>query len=289
MSSRCTKFSIVKRPDDRNMPDFRSPQVMAIVNVTPDSFYEASRLSSEEQVAERVAQTVAEGASILDIGGYSTRPGAEEVSPEEEWRRVEQGLRIVEAVAPGVAVSIDTFRAEVARKALAMNESVMINDISGGDADPHIVDVVAEAKVPYVAMHTRGTPQTMQTMTDYEDVVSEVVEALKIKAERLVAQGIDPERLILDPGFGFAKTTEQNFRLLAHLDRICALGFPVLSGVSRKSMIYKTLGVSPEESLAGTTALNWESLRRGATILRVHDVREAVQTVRLFNVFEQNE
>lgn len=278
----------MKLQDDRHIPDFHTPQVMAIVNLTPDSFYAGSRLTDEEQVAKRVAQAVAEGASILDIGGYSTRPGAAEVLPQEEWRRVSMGLSVAQSIAPSVAVSVDTFRAEVAAKALEMNNGVIINDITGGDADPMIVDVAAEAGVPFVAMHMRGMPATMQSMTDYENVVGEVAEGLKHKAEELVRRGIDPKQLILDPGFGFAKTTEQNFRLLAHLERICALGFPVLSGLSRKSMIYKTLGVTPEESLVGTAALNWESLRQGATILRVHDVREAVQTVQLFKAFEQN-
>ena len=270
------------------MPDLHSPQVMAIVNLTPDSFYAASRLMDEQQVAQRVAQAVAEGASIIDIGGYSSRPGAADVPLEEEWRRVELGLRVVREVSADVAISIDTFRSEVAERALAYDVGVMINDITGGDADPRIVDVVAEAGAAFVAMHMRGTPATMQSLTDYEDVVTDVVEALRVKAEMLIDRGISPERLILDPGFGFAKSVEQNFRLLAHLKRVCELGFPVLSGLSRKSMIYRTLDITPEESLTGTTALNWESLRQGATILRVHDVREAVQTVRLFNMFEQN-
>ena len=261
---------------------------MAIVNITPDSFYAASRLADEEQALQRISQALAEGASILDIGGYSSRSGAAEVPPEEEWRRVELGLRAVRAVAADVAVSVDTFRAEVAERALSFDSRVIINDITGGNADPRIVDVAAAAGAAFVAMHMRGTPKTMQSMTDYEDVVTEVVDVLQQRAEQLVERGISPERLILDPGFGFAKTAEQNFRLLAHLDRVCALGFPVLSGVSRKSMIYRTLDITPEESLTGTTALNWESLRQGATILRVHDVREAVQTVRLFEEFERN-
>ena len=261
---------------------------MAVVNVTPDSFYEASRMTDEEQVVARVRQAVEEGASIIDIGGYSSRPGASDVPLEEEWRRVECGLRAVMSVSADVAISVDTFRSEIARRALEMSDRVIINDITGGDADPRIVEIVAEAGAPYIAMHMRGTPETMQSMTDYKDVVSEVAEALKQKAEWLVGQGIDPERLVLDPGFGFAKSAEQNFRLMAHLDRICALGFAVLAGISRKSMIYKTLGVTPEESLTGTTALNWEALRQGAAILRVHDVREAVQVVRLFEEFEKN-
>lgn len=278
----------MKLPDDRLTCDLRTPQVMAIVNVTPDSFYVASRLADEEQVVQRVEQAVREGASIIDIGGYSSRPGAVDVPLEEEWRRVALGMRAVRKVSGDVAVSIDTFRSEVAERALSLDNSVIINDITAGCADSRIVDVVAEAGAAFVAMHMRGTPSTMQSLTDYEDVVAEVAEALQERAEVLVKRGISPERLILDPGFGFAKSAEQNFRLLAHLEKICELGFPVLSGVSRKSMIYRTLGVSPEESLAGTTALNWESLRQGATILRVHDVREAVQTVRLFSMFEQN-
>ena len=245
-------------------------------------------MTDEEQVVARVRQAVEEGASIIDIGGYSSRPGASDVPLEEEWRRVECGLRAVMSVSADVAISVDTFRSEIARRALEMSDRVIINDITGGDADPRIVEVVAEAGAPYIAMHMRGTPETMQSMTDYKDVVSEVAEALKQKAEWLVGQGVDPERLVLDPGFGFAKSVEQNFRLMAHLDRICALGFAVLAGISRKSMIYKTLGVTPEESLTGTTALNWEALRQGAAILRVHDVREAVQVVRLFEEFEKN-
>ena len=245
-------------------------------------------MMDEEQVVARVRQAVEEGASIIDIGGYSSRPGASDVPLEEEWRRVECGLRAVMSVSADVAISVDTFRSEIARRALEMSDRVIINDITGGDADPRIVEIVAEAGAPYIAMHMRGTPETMQSMTDYKDVVSEVAEALKQKAEWLVGQGVDPERLVLDPGFGFAKSAEQNFRLMAHLDRICALGFAVLAGISRKSMIYKTLGVTPEESLTGTTALNWEALRQGTAILRVHDVREAVQVVRLFEEFEKN-
>ena len=245
-------------------------------------------MTDEEQVVARVRQAVEEGASIIDIGGYSSRPGASDVPLEEEWRRVECGLRAVMSVSADVAISVDTFRSEIARRALEMSDRVIINDITGGDADPRIVEIVAETGAPYIAMHMRGTPETMQSMTDYKDVVSEVAEALKQKAEWLVGQGVDPERLVLDPGFGFAKSAEQNFRLMAHLDRICALGFAVLAGISRKSMIYKTLGVTPEESLTGTTALNWEALRQGAAILRVHDVREAVQVVRLFEEFEKN-
>jgi dihydropteroate synthase len=261
---------------------------MAIVNLTPDSFYAASRVVDEAGLEARLRQVADEGASIVDIGGYSSRPGAADISIDEEWRRVELGLKILQSLSLDIGVSVDTFRSEIAERALALNDRVIVNDITAGEADPRIVDVVAEAGAVFVAMHMRGTPATMQSLTDYEDVVTDVVEALRVKAELLLDRGISPERLILDPGFGFAKTAEQNFRLLAHLDKVCVLGFSVLAGVSRKSMIYRTLDITPEESLAGTTALNWEALRQGATILRVHDVREAVQTVRLYNTFEQN-
>ena len=267
--------------------DFFQPQVMAIVNVTDDSFYEGSRTQSDDAIVERVREVVEQGATIVDVGGYSSRPGAKDISVEEEWQRVQRGLQAVRSVSRDVAVSVDTFRAEVAELAIKEFGDVIINDISAGELSPRMIDVVAEAGVPYVAMHMRGTPQTMQQNTSYsEGVVAEVCRYFEHRVEYLLGRGV--KDVILDPGFGFAKSAEQNFRLMAHLDRICALGFAVLAGISRKSMIYKTLGVTPEESLTGTTALNWEALRQGAAILRVHDVREAVQVVRLFEEFEKN-
>lgn len=255
------------------------PQVMAIVNVTPDSFYAASRKWSTQAVEQHVAAALKQGATMFDVGGYSTRPGAAEVSAEEEWRRVELGAAVVRNQT-NLPLSIDTFRAEIAARATERFGEVIINDISAGEADKQMVGVVAANGLPYVAMHMRGTPQSMQSLTDYSrGVVCEVVEYLRRRLEWLNGQGV--ERVILDPGFGFAKSMEQNYQLLAGLDSVVALGVPVLVGLSRKSMIYKLLGVTPEESLPATSALNLFALGRGATILRVHDVGEAADVVKL--------
>lgn len=261
--------------------DFFQPQVMAIVNVTDDSFYEGSRTQSDDAIVERVREVVEQGATIVDVGGYSSRPGAKDISVDEEWQRVERGLQAVRSVSRDVAVSVDTFRAEVAERAIKEFGDVIINDISAGELSPRMIDVVADAGVPYVAMHMRGTPQTMQQNTTYsEGVVAEVCRYFEHRVEYLLGRGV--KDIILDPGFGFAKSAEQNFELLAHLSQLCALGYPVLAGLSRKSMIYNTLGVTAAEALAGTVALNWEALRQGATILRVHDVREAADVVQLY-------
>ena len=268
--------------------DFFQPQVMAIVNVTDDSFYEGSRTQSDDAIVERVREVVEQGATIVDVGGYSSRPGAKDISAEEEWQRVQRGLQAVRSVSKGVAVSVDTFRAEVAELAIKEFGDVIINDISAGELSPRMIDVVADAGVPYVAMHMRGTPQTMQQNTAYsEGVVAEVCRYFEHRVEYLLGRGV--KDIILDPGFGFAKSAEQNFELLAHLSQLCALGYPVLAGLSRKSMIYNTLGVTAAEALAGTVALNWEALRQGATILRVHDVREAVDVVRLYGMLKAKE
>lgn len=256
------------------------PQVMAIVNVTDDSFYAQSRTMSEKAVAERAEQAMTEGATILDIGGYSSRPGAKDISVEEEWRRVNLGLKAIREVLPDVAISIDTFRSEVARRVLQEYGPVIINDISAGEIDEKMIEVVAEYDVPYVAMHMRGTPQTMQQNVDYEyDVTSEVVAYLRRRAEFLQSRGV--HKIILDPGFGFAKSLKQNYELLLNLDKVCDLGYPVLAGLSRKSMIYNLLGTTAIDSatLEGTKILNWMALCRGASILRVHDVKEAVELV----------
>ena len=266
--------------------DLSSPRVMAIVNVTPDSFYAGSRTPDAAAVECRIREAVAEGADILDVGGYSSRPGADEVSVEEEWRRVALGVEVARRVAPGVPVSVDTFRSEVAERTLRMFGEVIVNDISAGELDPAMWSVVAAHDVPYVAMHMKGTPQTMQSQTDYRRAITaEVVDYFRERTGAMLAAGIRRERIILDPGFGFAKTAAQNFELLAGLHELCAEGFPLLAGLSRKSMIYRTLGCAPAESLAGTVALGWECLRQGARILRVHDVREAADTVKLFNAY----
>ena len=268
--------------------DFSTPQVMAILNVTPDSFYAGSRMPDADAVERHVREAVAEGAQWIDVGGYSSRPGADEVTADEEWRRVALGVGAVRRLASGMTVSVDTFRSEVAAKAIEAFGPLVINDISAGELDPAMLSVAAKYDVPYIAMHMKGDPRTMQSQTDYRrDITTEVVDYFRMRSEAMLAAGIRPENIILDPGFGFAKTTEQNYELLAGLHRLCALGYPVLAGLSRKSMIYKVLDVTPAESLAGTIALGWECLRQGAKILRVHDVREAADTVRLFNMFRR--
>ena len=268
--------------------DFSAPQVMAILNVTPDSFYAGSRMPDADAVERRVREAVAGGAQLIDVGGYSSRPGADEVPADEEWRRVELGVGTVRRLAPDMPVSVDTFRSGVAAQAVETFGPLIINDISAGELDPAMLSVAAKYDVPYIAMHMKGDPRTMQSQTDYRrDITTEVEAYFRARIETMLAAGIRPGNIVLDPGFGFAKTTEQNYELLAGLHRLCALGYPVLAGLSRKSMIYKTLGVTPAESLAGTVALGWECLRQGAKILRVHDVREAADTVRLFNMFRR--
>lgn len=284
MSSSCTKFTAMK-------PLYKSllmgeRRVMAIINITDDSFYESSRAMSAASIESRVEQAVSQGATIIDIGGYSSRPGAMDISPEQEWERVQRGLKAVRRVSPGVEISVDTFRSEIARRAIEEFGELIINDISAAEADPNILDVVARYDVPYVAMHMRGTPQTMQFFTDYPTgVVNEVCRYFQQMSDKMRTRGV--RQLILDPGFGFAKSLEQNFELLAGLDRISRLGYPVLVGLSRKSMIYKTLDTTPHQALNGTTALHWQALLQGASILRVHDVREAMEVICLFERYEQ--
>ena len=266
--------------------NLRRSHVMAIVNVTPDSFYFGSRTTSAEDILSRVERVIAEGATIVDIGGYSTRPNAEEVSLEEEWSRVRRGLEAVAKVDAGVVVSVDSFRAEIIRRAVEEFGEVIVNDISAGEHDAEMLGVVAKYDLPYVAMHMRGTPQTMQSMTEYEGgVVSGVVEYFGGRVEEIAKAGVRRERIILDPGFGFAKSVAQNYELLGGLDSLRALGYPLLVGLSRKSMIYKSLGITPEESLPGSLALAWEVLRRGDAILRVHDVKESAQLLGLAKTY----
>lgn len=265
--------------------DFSRRQVMTIVNVTPDSFFAGSRTPDWLDVERRVREAVEAGASVIDVGGYSSRSGADEVSPEEEWRRVDLGVGAVRSLSPDLPVSIDTFRSSVAARTIHKYGKVIINDISAGELDPLIVDVAAEHDVPYVAMHMKGDPRTMQSMTDYRDIVAEVVDYFRERTVQLRERGV--RRIVVDPGFGFAKTLEQNYELLRGLHRLAELGYPVLAGVSRKSMIYKLLGTTPAEALNGTTALHWECLRQGAVILRAHDTREAVEVVRMFDQFMQ--
>ena len=262
---------------------------MAIVNATPDSFYSRSRTQSHEAVVERVRAAIEDGATIIDIGGYSSRPDADDVAVEEEWQRVKMALEATREVSQDVAISVDTFRAEIVRRAVAEFGDIIVNDITAGAGDSEMFKTVAELGVPYVAMHMRGTPQTMQTKTQYNNVVADVVAELGERLQAIEKAGIDLKRVALDPGFGFAKTVEQNYELLAGLHKLQALGQPLLVGVSRKSMIYKPLGITPDEALAPTQAVHWEALRQGATLLRVHDVKEAVQTIKLYEKFNQND
>ncbi|MBD5309757.1 MAG: dihydropteroate synthase [Bacteroides sp.] len=261
--------------------DFRIPKVMGIINVTPDSFYSGSRTPGDSEILGRVLQLKEEGADILDLGGYSSRPGAEDVSAEEEYSRLARGLEIVRREWDDVPVSIDTFRACVARRCVEEWGVDIINDISGGTLDPAMWETVADLRVAYVLMHMRGTPATMQELTDYADVTAEVITDLSRKVYELRGLGVND--IIIDPGFGFAKTASQNFRLLNELGEFCRMGMPVLAGISRKSMIWRTLGITPEESYEGTVALDAIAVDRGADILRVHDVRAARQTVELLS------
>ncbi len=259
---------------------------MTILNITPDSFFEGSRTAERCAIAERVREAVDAGATIIDVGGYSSRPGADDVPIEEEWRRVELGISIIKEVAPNIAISVDTFRAEVVRRVVVNFGRVIINDITAGEADEEMFAVVAKYDLPYVAMHMRGTPKSMQTMTTYSDVVQDVVDYFVAKIEALKQAGI--RDIILDPGFGFAKDVEQNYQLMKGLSRLCDMGYPILVGVSRKSMIYKVLEVTADDALPGTIALNWEALRQGAAILRVHDTKEAVETLRIFEKYNKS-
>lgn len=252
--------------------DLSTPVVMGIVNVTPDSFYAGSRKQERISALDTARQMILEGAKIVDIGGYSTRPGAAEITIDEELERVLPIIQAIRSEFPSMAISIDTFRSEVAEKAILAGANI-INDVSGFEIDPKIVDIAAKHQVPYVLMHMRGTPGTMQSLTDYDNIFKEISLYFSQKIAHLQQAGVHD--IILDPGFGFAKTIEQNHHLLRHLETFQLFGKPVLAGLSRKSMIYKKLGISPEESLEGTIALNTIALLKGAKILRVHDVKEA--------------
>lgn len=261
------------------------PVVMTILNVTPDSFWEQSRYTSDDAIARAVDTAAEQGAKIIDIGGYSSRPGAHDVSAEEELRRVLNGLRVVRSRQPSMIVSLDSFRSSVVRRSIEEYGPCIINDISGGDLDPRMIETAAALKVPFIATHMRGRPITMQQYTDYEDVTDAVKAFFAAKIKDLKNNNI--EDIILDPGFGFAKTTEQNYQMMYRMHEFLEFGYPVLSGISRKSMIYKVLDVAPKDTLAGTTALNWESLRQGASILRVHDTREAADTIKLHEYYKK--
>lgn len=273
-------YDIVTSIDiDGRLITFDVPKVMGIVNVTPDSFFAGSRVSSSEEITERVRTMLAEGADILDIGGYSSRPGADEVSPDEEYSRLARGLEAIRKVKEDAVVSVDTFRADVARRCVEEWNVGIINDIAGGDLDPEMWDTVTDLNVPYVLMHMRGNPKTMGSLTDYKDVTAETLSALAEKTAQLRQKGV--RDVVIDLGFGFAKTVEQNYQLLSDLKEFKIIGAPVLVGISRKTMIWKPLGITPDNAANGTTVLNTIALLNGADILRVHDVRNAVEAIKL--------
>lgn len=266
---------------DGNAVRLDTPIVMGILNITPDSFYSGSRFGDVATIVNYAQLMIEEGATILDIGGYSSRPGAKDISLSDEIKRVIPAIKAIKENNPEVYISIDTFRSEVAEKAIAAGAAI-INDISGGELDNKMHDLIAGSKVPYIMMHMRGTPQNMKEYTNYQNMVIDIIEYFQNKLYALRTKGA--QDIIIDPGFGFAKTIDQNFELLKKLKSFQTLECPILVGISRKSLIYKSLEVNPEDALNGTTALNMIALQNGASILRVHDVKEAVETVKLFNL-----
>ena len=258
-----------------------TPKVMGILNVTPDSFYAGSRKETTSDIAYRVEQIITEGADMIDIGAYSSRPNAEHVSTKEEMARLRKGLEIIREVAPEAIVSVDTFRADVASMCVEEYGAALINDISGGQMDERMFDTVARLNVPYIMMHMQGTPQDMQLHIHYNHLRMEIMQYFALKVQDLYARGV--KDIIIDPGFGFGKTLAHNYELFKHLEDFKLFGLPLLVGISRKSMIYKLLDSSPEEALNGTTVLNTIALTKGADILRVHDVKACVEAVRIFN------
>jgi dihydropteroate synthase len=259
--------------------DLSVPIVMGVINVTPDSFYDGSRKTGDREIVETAVMMTEEGAGIIDVGGYSSRPYAAEISSGEEEKRVLRAISLITAKLPEAVISIDTFRSEIARKAVEEYGAAMINDVSGGEADAGMFDLIRELNVPYIMMHMQGTPSTMQDNPVYDDVVTDILKWFGKRIARLQAGGV--KDIIRDPGFGFGKTIIHNFEILKRFSEFTVAGLPLLAGISRKSMIWKTLGITADEALNGTSVLNAVALIGGADILRVHDVKEAVQTVRL--------
>ena len=259
--------------------DLSEPQVMGILNVTPDSFYARSRSETEKDIIQRLYQIIDEGASIIDIGGYSSRPNAEHISVEEEMSRLRNGLEIIRKHHPDAVVSVDTFRADVAKMCVEEYGVAIINDISAGQMDEQMFPTIAKLGVPYIIMHMKGTPQDMQVSPKYDHFLKEIFYYFSEKVQKLKDLGV--KDIIIDPGFGFGKTIEHNYELMNHLEEFSLFELPLLVGVSRKSMIYKLLETTPEEALNGTTALHTIALLKGANILRVHDVKEAVESIKI--------
>jgi len=260
--------------------DLSIPKVMGVLNVTPNSFFDGGKYKNEDEILSQVEKMLSEGATFIDIGAYSSKPSAEFVSEQEEIDRIIPAIELILQHLPHALLSIDTFRAEVAKASIESGAAI-INDIAAGELDDKMFEVIAKYNVPYIMMHMRGNPQTMQSLTQYDDIVKEMLFYFSEKVKKARNMGIND--LILDPGFGFAKTTDQNYEVMQKMELFNLLELPVLAGISRKSMIYKTLGVSAQEALNGTTVLNTIALTKGAKILRVHDVKEAVECVTLFN------
>jgi dihydropteroate synthase len=260
--------------------DLTIPKIVGILNITPDSFFDGGKYTELDRMIDHVDQMLAEGADIIDVGAYSSRPGAENISPEEELQRLTRALSPIRQKYSEIILSVDTFRSDIARKVVIEFQVDIINDISAGMLDMRMADTVAELQVPYIIMHMRGTPSDMQQHTDYTDVIKEAIQFLGRQAGMLKLKGVND--IIIDPGFGFSKTLDQNFQLLSNLDAFKILEYPLLVGISRKSMVYKTLDISPDEALSGTTALHMTALQKGADLLRVHDVKEAKQAVQLY-------
>lgn len=265
--------------------DLSSPQVMGILNITPDSFYAESRKQTEQDIRSRTRQIIEEGGSIIDVGAYSSRPNATHISPEEEMHRLRNGLQIIKNEYPDAIISVDTFRADVARMCVEEYGVAIINDIAAGEMDENMFQTVAQLKVPYIMMHMQGTPQNMQQHPHYENVVREVMLYFATKIQQL--RDLGAKDLIIDPGFGFGKTLEHNYELLNKLESFQLFDLPLLVGVSRKSMIYKLLGGTSEDALNGTSVINTISLLKGVNMLRVHDVKAASEAVQIVNAMKQ--
>ena len=260
--------------------DLSQPCVMGILNVTPDSFYAASRKQNEEAIVSRANEILLQGGTIIDIGAYSSRPGGADVSAEEEMERLSRALRLIRNEHPNAIISVDTFRADVAERCVTQHGVDIINDISGGELDSNMFGTVARLKVPYILMHMKGTPQNMQQAPHYDNITAEVLQYFGRKVDELHELGVND--IILDPGYGFAKTLEHNMELFRNQSALLQLGLPLLVGVSRKSMIYRLLNSTPEEALNGTTVLHTMALLSGASILRAHDVKEAMEVVKIY-------
>lgn len=257
---------------------------MGILNVTPDSFYQGSRIDSKKKLLDKAGQMLEEGATILDIGGQSSRPGAETIGIHEELKRVIPAIEVIRCQYPNCYISIDTFYSEVAIRAVEAGAD-MVNDISAGGIDKEMFDAVARLNVPYIAMHMRGTPANMNSFNTYHDLITDILDYFREKTQLCLHSGI--KDILIDPGFGFSKNTEQNFEVLKNLEAFQIFGIPILVGLSRKSVIYKTLGITPEEALNGTTILNTIALQKGAMVLRVHNVREAIECIKLLKSLQK--